>query len=159
MKKIVLHSPKVVVTHDEVFRSRGDQQTFKDTESPGQDITDYPIEEAKLDADGNLITKNKPPFYEPTGRTLNWSIKAGETLAFPEYVAKVLMTRYPFLEDKGLEETKEMEPTKMEEFKVEAKPVEGRTVCNICGQHFKNTRALALHLSHRHQSEILSINK
>ena len=112
MKKITLHNPEKIITKDEIFTARNQEPDTRTVESEGRDIVDYTIEEAKLDENKNIIKKNKPPFYETTGRSLQWTIRKGETLAFPEYVANYLKKIYPWLEEaEALKETKEMEKT------------------------------------------------
>src|SRR3990167_10921796 len=99
MKKITLNNPLKIITRNEVFTARNQDPKIKEVESEGKDIIDYRIEEAKFDQDGNIITKNKPPFYETTGRSLDWTIKAGETLAFPEHVANYPKKIYSILDE------------------------------------------------------------
>ena len=154
MKQVILLNPDPIITHDEIFTSRSTEPKVRDVTSKGQDIIDYRIEEAQLDSDDNIITQVDPPFYKTTGRSLDWTIKAGEALKFPEYVANYLKKIYDFIEIKD----EVPETTKLEEPQVNveatAKPVEGRT-CKYCGQNFKNTRGLALHIAHRHSDKII----
>lgn|SRR3990167_3671300 len=149
MKKLTIKYPEKIITKDEVFTARNQEPKIKVTESVGGDIVNYRIEEAKIDSDGNIIPKNKPPFYETTGRSLEWTIRVGETLSFPEYVANYLRNIYSFLEVVGGEDETE------DETSVEAISVEGRTTCKYCGQHLKDTKGLALHIAHRHPEQIL----
>lgn len=156
MKKITLHYPEVVVTEDEIFTSRSQEPKIRRVESRGGDVLNYRVEEAKLDPDGNIIPRVKPPFYEPTGRTLEWSIKVGETLSFPEYVANYLVKIYPFLEVVDVPVSVEpgqprREPEQEEK---EAKSVTGTTVCKYCGMHFTTEKGLGLHLGHKHFDKI-----
>ena len=123
LKKVILYNPEKVITENEIFS------------------------EAKVDSDGNITPKVKPPFYETTDRSLEWTIRKGETLEFPEYVAQYLVKVYPFLEIKGESE----EPG----LKVEAKSKEGVLNCKFCGSQFNSTKGLALHLAHRHTEAIV----
>jgi hypothetical protein len=93
---------------------------------------------------------------------LEWSIKAGETLEFPGYVADYLMGIYSFLKVTGAQN----EPDTVVEEKTEgafktaaeavkAKPSEGSLNCKFCGAHFKNVKALGLHFSARHPEILL----
>lgn len=150
MKKVIIHNPDPVITRDEIFTSRSTDPKVREVSSPGQDIINYRIEEAQFDSEGNIIPQVDPPFYKTTGRSLDWTIKAGETLNFPEYVANYLKKIYDFLEieDEAKEEVKE-EP------KVEAKAVEGQINCKYCGLPFKNSRALGLHIGIKHSDKLL----
>lgn len=66
--------------------------------SNGADVLNYPISVAELDPEtGKPITDTGNGQYKSTGQTLLWSIKKGERLVFPEYVADVLKDRYGFL--------------------------------------------------------------
>jgi hypothetical protein len=62
------------------------------------DVIDFRIEEAEINDAGDLIRTNDTLGYKPTGRTLEWTIKAGEKLEFPHYVADYLMSIFGFLE-------------------------------------------------------------
>lgn len=133
--------------------------TIKNTSE--KDITDYRIAEAKLDNDGNVIY-DKNGGYKDTGRSLEWSIKSGETLKFPKYAADYLRNIYPFLEEVESEETAQTgvvpsEPEK--EVTQEAKSHTGSVNCAICGKHFTSVRGLGLHFGHNHPSELMSINR
>lgn len=91
MKYITIINPEVIEYY----------QDFKRIEKPSVDITDYPIAEPKLNSLTGKVewsTKFKPPDnYIKNGKLSYWSIKKGETKKFPEYVAYVLLNRYPFL--------------------------------------------------------------
>lgn len=65
--------------------------------SSSLDINNYPIEEAAEDQSGNVLWDELNHTYKKSGTTLEWSIKAGETLSFPYYVADYLQSIYPFL--------------------------------------------------------------
>lgn len=159
MIKITLHNPLKIITKQEVFTARNQDPNIKVVESDGQNIINYRIEEAKLDENQNIIETRKPPFYETTGRSLEWSIEAGQTLTFPEYVAKYLMNIYSFLEvvPETMKPTEELQPTEMKPFEADsAKSKEGFVSCGLCGTNFKNTRALALHMAHKHTETVIN---
>lgn len=66
--------------------------------SSDKNITDYRIEEALIDQNtGEVYWDEDRQTYKKTGNTLEWSIKAGETLTFPYYVADYLQGIYGFL--------------------------------------------------------------
>ena len=66
--------------------------------SSDKDVLNYKIEEAMINpATGDPLWDAENQTYKKTGITLEWSIKAGETLSFPEYVANYLMGIYGFL--------------------------------------------------------------
>lgn len=111
-----------------------------------KDIVNYRIAEAQKDADGNIVRDNQGKYVE-TDRTLEWSIKAGETLEFPDYVGNYLMGIYGFL--KQIDDDK---PKKKK--KKSAKPETGSVRCKECGLYFKNEKALALHWAHNHPEKL-----
>ncbi len=49
--------------------------------------------EAETDSLGNMLLDEYGNF-KPTKNTLTWTIHAGETVAFPNYVADILLARY-----------------------------------------------------------------
>lgn len=128
-----------------------------------KDILNYRIEEARVDADGNVM-------YDPTGeylktdRTFEWTIKAGEKLEFPEYVAKYLKSVYGFLQvesepvntlevdvqstNRATDEDKEEGNTPV------AQAQDGSVRCRHCGETFKNMKGLALHISFKHPEKL-----
>ena len=114
-----------------------------------KDIVNYRISEIEFDQNGNvMLNQEKKP--KQTGRTLEWSLKAGETKAFPVYVADYLKGIYEFLEEK------ENEPEEEKEEAVPvAKPKEGEVVCKHCGLLFKGMRGLGLHISQKHKEVLL----
>lgn len=127
-----------------------------------KDIVDYRIEEIKFDENGEPAL-DKDGETIKTGRTLEWTLKAGETLEFPAYVADYLRQVYSFLVETGAEN----EPEKTESLTVgevpevtgtpeAAKPIEGSVNCKLCGAHFKNVKALGLHFAARHAEELLN---
>lgn len=120
-----------------------------------KDILSYPIEEAEYDTLGNV--KYAPDGnYMKTDRTLEWTIKSGETVEFPDYVANYLKSIYDFLEVMEVEvETVPVELIEKSENTIEAKPATGNIVCKYCGANFKNEKAIALHLAHKHTKELL----
>ena len=72
------------------------------------DVIDFRIEEAEEGPDGDIIVTNDTRGYKTTGRTLEWSIKAGEKLEFPRYVADYLMSVFGFLEEYKVEKEPEI---------------------------------------------------
>lgn len=148
MKYVLLTNPDPIVTTDTPFG-----KPMKTVESPGRDILDYPVEEPKLDMEGNLIEIAKPPFYETTNRSLKWSVERGQTVEMPEYVANVLKSRYEFLEIVEIAKPEAGVPE--EQTAPIAQPKEGETKCKYCGQIFKTTKGVALHMAHIHPDKIL----
>jgi hypothetical protein len=125
-----------------------------------KDILDYRIEEIEFDQDGNpMLDATGNP--KKTGRTLEWSIKAGESLKFPDYVANYLKGIYGFLEIvETLEPTEigvvgETPPTVIEDV---AKPEEGGVLCKFCGKILRGMKGYGLHLSHVHPAELLKLS-
>jgi hypothetical protein len=112
-----------------------------------KDITNYRVEEATLDVDGNTINNSDGTFLK-TGRTLEWSIKAGEKGKVPDYVGTYLKKVYDFLEVVIEDGTKDAPKV------AESKPAEGSIICKFCGQPFKNQRAIGLHWGARHYDQI-----
>ena len=126
------------------------------TNPSNKDITDYRISEQMHNELGEPVM-NEEGQPRLTGQTLEWSIKAGETLEFPAYVADYLVLIYPFLEVTGAKNEppmKDEEPI-VGETTVVAKPTVGSVNCPKCGMHFKNTRALGLHYGSRHPEALL----
>lgn len=145
MRYVLITNPEKIVTSDIPFGKTEPRVV----ESKGRDIIDYPIEEAKLDNEGNIIESVKPPMYDTTGRSLIWTIKAGETVEIPEYVANVLVKRYEFLT------ISEIPQGKKEEDIPKAKPSDGSIRCKHCGQIFSSTKGVALHIAHKHTETII----
>lgn len=111
------------------------------------EISNYRIEEVELGADGKAIV-GPDGGYKRTGVTLEWSIKPGETLEFPDYVAKYLKHIYDFLE--VVDTPADMPAAKT----AEANPDMGNIVCKHCGLNFKNYKALALHMAGKHPEKL-----
>lgn len=66
--------------------------------SSDKDILNYRIEEGQVDPEtGQVYWDEDRQSYKKTGNTYEWSIKAGETLTFPYYVADYLQHIYEFL--------------------------------------------------------------
>ena len=124
-----------------------------------KDILDYRIEEIEFDQNGSPML-DQTGNTKKTGRTLEWSLKAGETLKFPEYVATYLKGIYDFLEVLGAEASPEPAsvvdetPTVTEEV---AKPEEGGVLCKYCGKTLRGMKGLGLHFSHSHPNELLKM--
>src|SRR3990167_4106422 len=121
-----------------------------------KDIIDYRIEEIEFDQNGNpMLDQAGNP--KKTGRTLEWSLKAGESMKFPDYVANYLKGIYEFLEVMD-----SPEPTKIgvvdetpPTVKDIAKPEEGGVRGKFCGKAMRGMKGLGLHLAHEHPSELL----
>lgn len=124
-----------------------------------KDITDYPIDEAVIGEDGNLI-KLEAGGHKVTGQTLTWTIKSGETLDFPFYVADILMDRYeqkdPNAKNRGLEKVEGVVGVDENKEVTEeaAKPKDGGIKCKECGKELKNMRGLGLHIAMAHPDKI-----
>jgi hypothetical protein len=84
---------------------------------------------------------------------LEWTLKAGETLEFPAYVANYLMGIYDFLKETGVQAEQAGKP--IVQTVSEAKPTVGSANCIRCGAHFKNLRALGLHTAGKHPEVLL----
>lgn len=100
------------------------------------DIIDYPISEAQVDANGNILYDNDGKMLVTT-RTLTWTIKAGETVKMPAYVADYLIGVAEFLQE-------------VAEEKEEVKKAVGGDTCPKCGKTFKGYKAKALHYAAKH---------
>lgn len=123
-------------------------------------ITDYPVAEAEIGNDGNLI-KLPEGGHKVTGRTLTWTLLSGETKDFPFYVADILMSVYeqkdPFSKNRGLERVEEDVKTESGDTEIKeesAKPKDGGSVCKYCGKKVKNMRGLGLHIAQKHPNEL-----
>lgn len=112
---------------------------------------EYPIAEpdmssgeVRFDDNGNIRS---------TGQTLIWSIGAGETKAFPDYVADILLKRYGVEDlDRGnfiLHIVGESTP-KEETVENSSNPL----VCKFCGYAAKNDRARAMHIASKHADRL-----
>lgn len=120
-----------------------DYKEHRDT----NDIVDYPVAEAMKDQSGNPIWDDMLGTYRTTGRTIEVTIRRGTASEFEDYIAETLLERYEFLEErKGMPKTaeKEEEPVK------EAGPIR----CSHCGQSFKSTVQLGMHLGAKHPEKI-----
>ena len=109
------------------------------------DILNYPIEEIEFNSNGQPVVDFHTGLIKKTGNTLEWSISAGETLEFPDYVADYLKGIYSFLE----------EPGKVEEVKEAPKEEAGKIVCKYCGQAFKSTMNLGMHMGSKHGEKLI----
>ncbi len=124
-----------------------------------KDITDYPIAEPELGNEGQVRFDDNHNIVS-TGQTLVWTLKAGETKAFPDYVAEYLIKIYgqtdPTAKNLILEVVEEEPVTATEVSSVVATPtVAGQLVCKYCGQSFKNAKGLGLHMSFKHLKDLL----
>ena len=137
--KRILYNPKVFVSEDIKGRK---------VESEGKDIVNYRIEEAEFDRDGEIIIDPNTNMPKWTGKTLEWTIKAGETVEFPAYVADYLRKIYSFLEEKKATEVK----VEVAESKVGGS---GKLVCPKCGKVFVAKKGFALHMAMKHTDEIV----
>ena len=116
------------------------------------DVIDYRIEEAKVGDDGEIIKTNDTLGFQTTGRTLEWTIKAGEKLEFPEYVANFLLGIYGFLEEYKVEKL----PEKEEEKEAEPEDFVGFK-CKFCDKVFDKKRALSMHMGATHADELANL--
>jgi hypothetical protein len=67
-------------------------------------IENYPISEALLSGDEELMIDTGTGDYVSTGKTYEWTLFGGDRKIFPEYVAVVLKARFDFLKiDKNLD--------------------------------------------------------
>ena len=112
-----------------------------------KNIDSYKIEEAKTDSSGEIVVDKGSGRPKWTGKTLKWTIMAGETLEFPAYVADYLMGIYPFLHE--VKEKSEKEEKK-EATAVDASKFD----CKYCGKNMKDMRALAFHMAGAHAKEV-----
>jgi len=117
------------------------------------DVTDFRIEEAEEGLNGEIIVTNDTRGYKTTGRTLEWTIKAGEKLEFPQYVADYLMATFGFLEEYKVEKEPEI---KKEVEKSEEEPV-GGFKCKFCGKVYDKKRALSMHMGTTHADELANL--
>ena len=116
----------------------------------GKDIIDYRIEEAEFDHNGNMVMDANTGRVKWTGNTLEWSIRVGEKVEFPEYVADYLKKTYSFLQVISKEEVKEK---KEEVLEVKGKKAGGFT-CRFCGRDFSGKVQLGVHIGTKHTDKI-----
>ena len=135
-----------------------------------KDVKDYPVSEAKMDRNGNPVINVSTGLPVSTGETFEWSLKSGETLEFPSYVADYLVGIYPFLEDLGEKEVVEEEVKEevadpastvvevAEKLKEKEVPVvEGALMCKTCGAGpFSKKMTLGSHIGAKHP-EVLDL--
>lgn len=126
--------------------------------SSDKDIMDYRIAEVMFNDLGEMVVDEEgQPRH--TGQTLEWSIKAGETLEFPAYVADYLMKIYGFLKEEITASTSGVSTSPSISVSEHETPVAKSSVgsvnCPKCGAHFKNTRALGLHYGFKHPEALL----
>jgi hypothetical protein len=119
-----------------------------------KNITDYPIAEAETDNDGNVLYDDKGNFI-PKKNTMKWTIEAGETLKFPEYVANILLARYG-IEDKdsGRSILVEAEDEVKDKSEPVTQGVKKDYTCRYCGVSFKGPKGLALHMAAKHPEKL-----
>ena len=133
-------------------------------------ILNYRIAEIQVDENENPKLNNEGNPMG-TGRTLEWSINAGETLEFPNYVADYLKQIYGFL--KILEKSPEIpvirpeipkqsvETVKQEELTEPAVVLDvhvqevGKLLCKHCGQSFQKAVNLGLHFGAKHPEKLM----
>lgn len=114
------------------------------------DVENYPIAEALLDGEENLVIDTGTGEYVSTGKTHEWSIKSGEKMYFPFYVADVLKSRFDFLKVRQPEDIKKEikadETENSEEEKIEEKD-EGNKIytCKYCKKSFDSAPKLGRH--------------
>ena len=117
------------------------------------DVIDYWIEEFQVDKDNQLVL-NRDGKPLSTGRTLEWSLVAGETAVFDlDYVAQYLLKIFGFLEEiknKPVSAPEQEIPIAVEVKKGEDNPIK----CKFCGQGFKTKMNYGVHLGSKHQDMI-----
>jgi hypothetical protein len=130
------------------------------------DVLNYPIEEAVVDINGNPIFDNDTQTYKTTGKTLEWTIKAGEKAVFPKYVADYLQKIYGFLASINVSEKYLQEDTilaapevleeavELPEGEVEDLDRTSNLKCRYCDFVAKGTPALGMHVGARHPEKI-----
>ena len=118
-----------------------------------KDILSYPIEEAEIDeSTGTTIWDEKTQWYKKTGTTLEWTIKAGETLELPAYAADYLMNVYGFLRE--VKDGAVVEEVQKEE---ESKHLlEESFKCKYCGKAFDKKKAFVMHVASAHIDEVVA---
>jgi len=114
-----------------------------------KDIIDYRVEEAEFDSRGNMVIDPNTNRYKWTGNTLEWTIKAGEKVDFPDYVAEYLKEIYPFLIEVKPESEKPIEKLKKAKGKVG-----GKFKCKYCPKSFTSKRGLGLHMGAVHYEKL-----
>ena len=118
-----------------------------------KNITDYPVAEAETDNEGNILYDDKGKYIEKKN-TLKWTIEAGETLKFPEYVAKILLERYG-VEDKDSGRSLLVEvDMKDEKGEPVVQGVKKDYTCRYCGVSFKGPKGLGLHMAAKHPEKL-----
>ena len=119
----------------------------------GVNVDNYPISEAMLDGEGNLVVNTGTGEYISTGRTYEWSIQSKEKILFPEYIALVLKQRYDFLkimpEDAVVDEVEKIEPAK--EVDDDGNKV---FICKYCKKTFDNAGKLGRHKGLAHAEQV-----
>jgi len=132
-----------------------------------EDILDYPIEELHVGLDGEPVFDGNTQQYKKTGRTLKWSLKAGETAVFPKYVADYLQHVYGFLGVKNISEKylrdDNVSPEdlnnapELNENEVESidRVATNNFQCRYCdAEPFKNSNGLGMHMAARHPEKL-----
>jgi len=124
-----------------------------------KDIVDYKISEAKIDPDtGDALINTGTGLPAETGRTLEWSIKSGEELEFPAYVARYLKGVFVFLDVK--EKTVPEEAVVGEvlgEPEVVVPDTSSGFMCTYCGKSFETKKGLGMHMGRSHAEELSEI--
>ena len=122
-----------------------------------KDIIDYRIEEAEFDSRGNMVIDTNTNRPKWTGNTLEWTIKAGEKVDFPDYVAEYLKYIYPFLKEVKPVVTVSADgstgPSTSVSKKAEGK-LGGSFKCKYCPKSFTTKKGLGLHMGFKHYEKL-----
>ncbi len=111
-----------------------------------KDIIDYRVEEIEFDSQGNKVIDTTTSRPKWTGNTLEWTIKAGEKVEFPDYVAEYLVSIYSFLN--------EIKPKDKVKPKTAEAKVGGDFKCKFCSKSFTTKKGIAIHTGLKHFDEL-----
>lgn len=115
------------------------------TKGGGSKITDYPISEVQVDANGDPVMDYSLGVPKMTGDTYDWSLDVDQRKLFPKYVAKILKERYDFLKvelSKGNKDVSEAN-----------RSIANQPVCLHCQIPYGTQEILDRHISEKHSNE------
>lgn len=118
----------------------------------GADIVDYPIAEAQIGENGEPYWDSTKDNYRTTGRTSEWSLLKGQAAEFPNYVADVLKDRFSFLQVRS-RVTKTVKGALVDKEPSIKDPT--LLKCKECGQEFKKSMDLGMHMGGKHPELLL----